>query len=53
MAWPQVVIIILISVNCTIALVQHGQSKGKWNFFFSLIDAVILVWVLSAGGFWK
>ncbi len=51
MAWPQITLIILITINVTIALVQHGQSKGNFNFFFASIDAALLVWILNAGGF--
>ena len=51
--WPQIVMIIMITVSLTIALVQHGKLRTNFNFWITAIDTAILVGVLFAGGFFK
>lgn len=56
MGWPQIVVIVLVSVGLLEAARDHGKPKeGVWakdNFWLSLLSAAILVSLLYFGGFW-
>ena len=50
--WPQVTMIVVISLGLYKELVLHGeQEKGKHNFWAYLFGAVIEIIILKAGGF--
>lgn len=51
MGWPQVTWIALASVSVAIAGVKHGESKGKWSFWGSILNAGLYSGLLYAGGF--
>lgn len=54
MEWPQITIIVLLSISLGIGLVQHGENKkGKESFWTTLIGALITVFLLIKGGFFK
>ena len=51
--WPQIVIIVIMSLNCGIDLVQHGKEiKGTYSFWKTLINNLIFAALLGFGGFW-
>ena len=50
---PQIIMIVLLTINVFTALMKNGESKGDYNFWGSLIGAVIEILILKWGGFWK
>ena len=51
---PQIIVIVLISMNFGIELIKHGQPKeGNHNVFIKLIDVGVLVGLLIWGGFFS
>ncbi len=51
--WPQIVMILVYSLNLLIAANRHGKARtGKENFWTSLIGIVIGSTILYYGGFW-
>lgn len=51
---PQIIWILLISINLLATARLHGEEKtGEYNFFASLIGAGITFWILYAGGFFN
>ena len=52
MGTPQTILLVLLGLHLLIAAYYHGQPRdGKHNIFIKIIDAGILLWILSAGGF--
>lgn len=50
---PQVVMIVMLSINFAVNLIKHGEpEKGKHNVFTSLFSIAITVGLLYWGGFW-
>lgn len=49
---PQIIMIVLYSIAVFTSLLKHGESKGEYNFWASLIATVIEVLILKWGGFW-
>ena len=53
MGWPQITMIVLLTIGCTYALAEHGAQQPTVNFWASAIEAAIIVWLLLAGGFFN
>ena len=52
MGTPQIILLSLLGLQLLITAHYHGKPRdGKHNIFVKLIDAGILLWILSAGGF--
>lgn len=49
---PQIIMIVLYSIGLFTALLKHGESKGNYNFWASLIASIIEILILKWGGFW-
>lgn len=51
MGIPQIIMIVLMSMSVGMSLVKHGESRGNYSFWSTLIAAVIEVVILKCGGF--
>lgn len=51
MHWPQITMIVLITLGLGVNLAEHGKPRTPHNFIVSLISAGISVALMSAGGF--
>ncbi|MGL4801907.1 MAG: hypothetical protein ACRC18_06550 [Cetobacterium sp.] len=52
MEWPQVAMIILLTLGVGINLSNHGEMRNdRYNFWTSMLGVAINVWILRAGGF--
>jgi hypothetical protein len=52
MGTPQIILLTLMGISLLLNAYKHGQPRtDKYNVFFKLIDAAILIWILTAGGF--
>lgn len=48
---PQAIIIILYAMSLGLSLAKHGESKGEYNFWHTLVSAIIEFLILKWGGF--
>lgn len=48
---PQIIVIVMFSLNVGISLAKHGQSQGRYSFWATLISVAIWVGLLTWGGF--
>ena len=54
MRWPQIVIIIYLTLVAGVGLIKDGETmNGKYSFLRSLFTAVFIAALLYAGGFWN
>jgi len=53
MGAPQIIMIVLIAIEISVASLLHGQSKGQYNFGATFVAQLILVALLIWGGFFK
>lgn len=53
MDWPQIVIIALFVMGFTVNTLKHGEDRGKFNMWGSILGISIWVSILYAGGFWS
>lgn len=54
MGVPQILIIVLFSINLGINIAKHGEEKEeKYNFWLALIDILIECFILYCGGFFS
>jgi hypothetical protein len=52
MGTPQIILLTLLGIQLLLVSFLHGKPReGRHNLFMSLIDTAILIWILSAGGF--
>ena len=52
MGTPQIILLTLMGIGLLLCAYKHGKPRTeKYNIFFNLIEAAILIWILSAGGF--
>lgn len=51
MGIPQICYIVLITLGLGISLAKHGEPKGDYNFFTTLIAVAIQIGLLILGGF--
>jgi hypothetical protein len=49
--WPQITWVVLTLLGLGLALGKHGQSKGDYSFWESLLNTAIAAWLLYYGGF--
>jgi hypothetical protein len=49
--WPQVIMIILLTVSVWEGITNHGKME-ETNGWYNFIGAVIMVLILLKGGFW-
>lgn len=52
MQTPQIIIVVLITINLIVNLLKNGESK-KYSFATALIDNSIVLGVLYWGGFFN
>jgi len=50
---PQIIVIVLLSLSLMYNLIKHGEDKGKYNFWVSIIDVGVTVGLLIWGGFFN
>jgi hypothetical protein len=51
---PQIIMIVLLSINIVIALMKHGEPRNdKYSVWVALINAAINVALLWWGGFFS
>lgn len=49
---PQILMLLLISINLLTAAHLHGKPKeGNYSFWYSIINAIVLLALLYFGGF--
>lgn len=54
MGAPQLLFLVLTCLGVGISLAKHGEKKeGNYNFYTSLVSAVIYILILYWGGFFK
>ena len=51
MGWPQITLLVLIGLNLGVGITNHGKPRGNYNALYTIIDAVFLAIILTAGGF--
>ena len=52
MGTPQIILLTLLGIQLLLVSFLHGKPRmGRYNLFMGLIDTAILIWILSAGGF--
>lgn len=52
MKWPQVVMVVLLSIDLTMYLLKHGEERtGKYSFWVACLCDGVLLWLLIKGGF--
>ena len=49
---PQIIMIVLMTVNTVVAALKHEDHGRKYNFVAALLDTPITVGLLWWGGFW-
>ena len=53
MGVPQIIMVVLITIDLVCTALLHGQKRdSKYNFWAELIGKIGLFWILKAGGFW-
>jgi hypothetical protein len=50
---PQVIWIVLSSLAVFLSFIKHGEDRGKFSFWWSLVSVGLEAWILYAGGFFK
>ena len=54
MGIPQIILLSLYGIVLLIRANTHGQLRtGKYNFWYTLIDVVLVIGLLIWGGFFK
>jgi heme/copper-type cytochrome/quinol oxidase subunit 4 len=52
MGTPQIILLTLLGIQLLLVSFLHGKPReGRHNLFMGLIDTAILIWILTAGGF--
>ena len=51
MEWPQILMVILLTVKVTAGLYLHDNTK-KISFWSAISNAAVIAVILYAGGFW-
>jgi hypothetical protein len=52
MGTPQIIFLTLMGIGLLLCAYNHGKPRpDTYNIFYRLIEAAILIWILSAGGF--
>ena len=50
---PQIIWIFLAGGTIFVSLMKHGEPKGNYNFWTTLIAMGLEFWIVYAGGFFK
>lgn len=50
---PQIIYIVLAFISLYVSAEHHGESKGNYNFWGSLIGSAIVAAILIWGGFFN
>lgn len=51
---PQIIMIVLYSINLITSATKHGEQKEEsYNFWVTLLSTALSIWILKWGGFWK
>ena len=54
MRWPQILMIVLMSMDMLLSIILHGEPKeGKYDAGVTLITVFLYIAILYAGGFWN
>jgi len=54
MRWPQILMIVLMSMDMLLSMIMHGEpKKGKYDAGVTIITDFIYIAILCAGGFWN
>lgn len=53
MGVPQIIILSLLGVGLLLSAYKHGESRGEYNIWYSLIATAIEIVILAWGGFFK
>lgn len=56
MGVPQILMIVLFSLNILVAILQHGKLETtirRHNAFSDILANAIIIAILYAGGFWS
>ena len=48
---PQIIYLSLILLSLGIVISKHGEPQGNYNFWSTLISAIIQIIILKVGGF--
>jgi hypothetical protein len=52
MGTPQIILLTLLGIRLLINAHMHGRPRtGDHNFFITVFDAALMLWILIAGGF--
>jgi hypothetical protein len=51
--WPQWTFLILLTLSLAIRCVNHGEPRSPHNGLIALVDFGIVVFLLTAGGFFS
>lgn len=51
--WPQITWVVLVALALGIHAAKHGQQREPYNFIMALVNVVISVGLLYAGGFFN
>ena len=52
MHWPQITMIVIMTVGAAYTLAHHGKPRSLHNFWSKAIGIGIYAGILTAGGFW-
>lgn len=53
MGWPQITMIVLLTLGVSLNLFKHGEARPPYGFGSSVFGCAITVWLLLAGGFFN
>ena len=49
----QIIILCLIVSSLALSLAKHGEDRGEYNFWYTLIALTLEFFILKWGGFWQ
>jgi len=50
---PQIIVLVIYFIALLITANKHGQERTAWNFWETLVSAMIMMGLLFWGGFFK
>ena len=53
MGAPQIIVIVLLSMDVVVNIAKHGEPKSPYNALIGVLDSVIIAALLWWGGFWN
>lgn len=51
--WPQYVYLSLVVFGLGLSLANHGKSRSNESFWVTLFSAILSIFLLYSGGFFK